>query len=96
MSTSLPPRLASTYTAVAERLPEHRFMIRRLISEDETFLEMCAEFLEARTAMERRLVQDNRTNAESEAEWTEIVERLAAEILTYVMARQARSNSNRE
>lgn len=91
MGTGLPPRLASVYAKVAERLPEHRFVIRRLISEDETFLELCAEFSDAQTALERRLVQDNRTNAGSEDEWTEIVARLAAEILTYVTARQARS-----
>lgn len=91
MSTALQPRLALTYTVVAERLPEYRFFIRRLIAEDEAFQELCAEFSEARTALETRLAKDNQANAGSEAEWTEIVERLAAEILTYVMARQAKS-----
>jgi hypothetical protein len=93
MSTGLPPRLASTYAAVAEQLPEHRFLIRRLISEDEAFLELCAEFSEARTAQKRRLVQPNRTNTESEVEWAVIVERLAVEILTYVMVRHIKSAS---
>ena len=36
---SLPPRQASTFTAVAEWLPEHRFPKRRLTSEDKAFLE---------------------------------------------------------
>jgi hypothetical protein len=51
MIKGLPPRLASTYTATAERLPEHRFLIRRLIAKDKAFLELCIECLEARTAL---------------------------------------------
>ncbi|MBN2629916.1 MAG: hypothetical protein JXR75_05190 [Rhodobacteraceae bacterium] len=90
MSTELEPSLASTYALVADRLPEHRFLIRRLISEDEAFLEMCSEFSEARAALERRLDQDGRTTAGSAAEWTEIVERLTAEISTYITSRQAK------
>lgn len=90
MTSGPPQRLVFIYAVVAKRLPEHQFVIRRLIAMDDAFRDMCDEFAEACTALERRSNQPDRKSAESESEWTDIVERLASEILAYVMARQTK------
>lgn len=90
MITVLSRRVAWVYGLVAEALPAHRLMIRRLIVADDEFRELCDEFAEAKLALSSRTNPGSDGTAGSETEWSEIVEHLKAEILTYITDHQAK------
>jgi hypothetical protein len=94
MIKRLPHRTERAYCFVAEKLPGHEFLIRRLITSDTTFRELCEELADAQTTMTRATSSNDEPRADHANEWEEIVERLTSEILIRIAS--CRDNLSRE
>lgn len=68
------------YLAAARRFPYAEFTIRRLISQNETFRDICEELAEAETALSMVPETPSEIREARRREWQEIVERLVAEV----------------
>lgn len=68
------------YLAAARRFPYAEFTIRRLISQSETFRDICEELAEAEIALSMVSETPSEIREARRQEWQEIVERLVAEV----------------
>jgi hypothetical protein len=68
--------------AALRRFPQAEFAIRRLMSRDETFCDICVELADAELALSKVPDTPPELAAARHLEWGELVDRLAAELAT--------------
>ncbi|WP_442580555.1 hypothetical protein ACSBOB_00685 [Mesorhizobium sp. ASY16-5R] len=90
METGKPIIRKQAFTAAARRFPDAEFAIRKLMTDSETFRDICEELAEAEWALTSVAETPAALRDARKIEWQELIDRLAAELAT-VLQEGARS-----
>lgn len=75
-----PTGIGQAFAAASRRFPRSEFAIRKLMSHNEAFRDMCDELAEAELALENVSGIPLYLREARRAEWQELIDRLVAEI----------------
>ncbi|PWK66442.1 hypothetical protein [Aminobacter sp. AP02] len=91
---SVPESMRAALSAALRRFPSLELTIRQLIATDQNFRDMCDELAEAEAALSRVDQLPLHICAIRKAEWGDLVERLAREILAALQEKQTIARSH--